>query len=252
MGEDRTPNGVGSRLAYGAIAHSKSQCPPFACDWNPWNDFGFMFLSDELCDIFRCFAISYKDHVVYLEPHRFITRQSEVTKERPGKELILDEASRISVRDKQHREKCTIQNELQLAEGLDQALTRVRPHAGHDLFLDGEVAPLLAQSLVLEPATAFQPTNIEQLLRCDRAAWMRLSELVPSLKRDDAGRLPLDEAFEKMESDPQVLFHLLPKPGKRALSSEGGELHKGRGRGRGKGSSKGRGDGKGTGQRRQA
>ena len=60
MGEDRTPNGVGSRLAYGAIAHSKSQCPPFACDWNPWNDFGFIFLSDELCDIFRCFAISYK------------------------------------------------------------------------------------------------------------------------------------------------------------------------------------------------
>ena len=59
-GEDRTPNGVGSRLAYGAIAHSKSQCPPFACDWNPWNVFGFIFLSDELCDIFRCFAISYK------------------------------------------------------------------------------------------------------------------------------------------------------------------------------------------------
>ena len=52
----------------------------------------------------------------YLEPHRFITRQSEVAKERPGKELILDEASRISVRDKQHREKCTIQNELQLSE----------------------------------------------------------------------------------------------------------------------------------------
>ena len=64
MGEDRTPNGVGSRLAYGAIAHSKSQCPPFACDWNPWNDFGFIFLSDELCDIFRCFAISYKSRIV--------------------------------------------------------------------------------------------------------------------------------------------------------------------------------------------
>ena len=49
-----------------------------------------------------------------------------------------------------------------------------------------------------------------------------MSELVPSLKRDDAGHLPLDDAFEKMESDPQVLFHLLPMPGKRALSSEGG------------------------------
>ena len=75
-----------------------------------------------------------------------------------------------------------------------------------------------------------------------------MSEIVPSLKRDDAGRLPLDDAFVKMESDPQVLFHLLPMPGKRALSSEGGDPHKGRGRGRGKGSGKGRGDSKGTGQ----
>ena len=75
-----------------------------------------------------------------------------------------------------------------------------------------------------------------------------MSELVPSLKRDDAGRLPLDEAFEKMESDPRVLFHLLPMTDRRALSSEGGDPHKGRGRGRGKGSGKGKGDGRGTGQ----
>ena len=33
--------------------------------------------------------------MLLLEPHRFITRQSEVTKERPGKEPILDEASRF-------------------------------------------------------------------------------------------------------------------------------------------------------------
>ena len=193
-------------------------------------------------------AMVESDHVVYLEPHRFITRQSEVTKERPGKELILDEASRISVRDKQHREKCTIQNELQLAEAwtrralacdLMQVTTFSSMEKWHRFLLS---------RLSLSPPPHFQPTNIEQLLRCDRAAWMRLSELVPSLKRDDAGRLPLDEAFEKMESDPQVLFHLLPMPGKRALSSEGGELHKGRGRGRGKGTSKGRGDGKGAGQ----
>ena len=33
---------------------------------------------------------------------------------------------------------------------------------------------------------------------------MRKSKMVPSLKRDDAGHLPLDDAFEKMESAPQV------------------------------------------------
>ena len=114
------------------------------------------------------------------EPHRFITRQSEVTKEPPGKELILDEASRISVRDKQHREKCTIQNELQLAEAwtrrslacdLMQVTTFSSMEKWHRFLLS---------RLSLSPPPHFQPTNIEQLLRCDRAAWMRLSELVPS------------------------------------------------------------------------
>ena len=102
----------------------------------------------------------------------------------------------------------------------------------------------LLSRLSLSPPPHFQPTSIEQLLRCDRAAWVRMSELVTSLKRDAAGNLPLDDAFGKMESDPQVLFHLLPLPGKKTLMADAGDPYRGRGRGRGRGQGRGKGDGK--------
>ena len=63
-------------------------------------------------------AVLEQDFLSYLEPHRFLTRAAEVSKERPGKEIILDEGQRLSIRDKNHKDKCSVTNELQLAEAL--------------------------------------------------------------------------------------------------------------------------------------
>ena len=81
------------------------------------------------------------------------------------------------------------------------------------LSRDGEMASLLAH-LAMQPPSNFKKTSIEQVLRCDRAAWVRLAELVPTLKRDAGGELPLDKAFPGLVQDAQVLFHLLPLSGK--------------------------------------
>ena len=40
-----------------------------------------------------------KDAAVYPQPHKFGTRASEVSKEKPAKELIIDSAAHVSVRD---------------------------------------------------------------------------------------------------------------------------------------------------------
>ena len=74
-------------------------------------------------------AVVDQDYLSYLEPHRFIARAMEVSREKPGKELILDEHSRVSIRDRNHKEKCGIQNELQLAEALTRRAFGMRPDA---------------------------------------------------------------------------------------------------------------------------
>ncbi|CAE7337159.1 unnamed protein product [Symbiodinium sp. CCMP2456] len=61
-----------------------------------------------------------KDSPMYLEPHRFDTRAAEVAREKPGKELVLDQ-NKISVKDRSDRGKCAIQDALSLHQALQTA-----------------------------------------------------------------------------------------------------------------------------------
>ena len=56
---------------------------------------------------------------MYLEPHRFTTRSAEVAREKPGKELILDQ-THLTVKEVENKDKCPMLGELQVF----QALTR--------------------------------------------------------------------------------------------------------------------------------
>ncbi|CAE7340175.1 unnamed protein product [Symbiodinium sp. CCMP2592] len=154
-------------------------------------------------------AMIEKDSPMYLEPHRFDTRAAEVARERPGKELILDH-NRISVRDRADKHKCAIQDPLALSQALQRralasdlmgACTYEAMHAWHSFLLD---------RMQQQAPPGWSRPSIEQVLRTDRAGWVRMSEQVKSLRRDSSGNLPLDDALGKLTSDPHVLFHLLP------------------------------------------
>eukprot|EP00439_Symbiodinium_sp_Y106_P061439 s4790_g9.t1 len=148
-------------------------------------------------------AMLEKDSPMYLEPHRFDTRAAEVARERPGKELILDQ-NRISVRDKADKCKCAIRDPLALSQALQRralacdlmgACSYEEMHAWHSFLLD---------RMQQQAPPGWSRPTIEQVLRTDRAAWIRMSEQVKTLKRDSAGRLPLDDALERLTSDPHA------------------------------------------------
>ena len=123
-----------------------------------------------------------QDCLSYLEPHRFLTRAMEVNREKPGKELILHEGSRMSVRDKSHKDKCGIQNELQLSEALcRRALACDLMQLCSFACMDTWHRHLLAK-LSEQPPPYYVKVSMEQLLRCDKAAWVRMSELLTSLR----------------------------------------------------------------------
>ena len=118
----------------------------------------------------------------YLEPHRFTTRSSEVSKEKPGKELILDH-SQLMVKDSERKDRCTLSNDLQVF----QALTR--RSLACDLMgvcsfktMERWHRFLMDATQVSAPGGYKAPTT-EQILRADRAACVRMAEGVPSLRR---------------------------------------------------------------------
>ena len=148
----------------------------------------------------------------YLEPHRFTTRASEVSKERPGREVVLDHTL-LTVKDAERKDKCTIQTDLQLSQALTRralacdlmkACTFRTMERWHRFLLD---------QMQLTAPPHFKPPSMEQVLRADRAAWVRMAEQVPSLKRAADGSLPLDKAIDDLRTDPTVIFNLMPLPG---------------------------------------
>ena len=149
---------------------------------------------------------------MYLEPHRFTTRASEVSKEKPPREVVLDHTM-LTVKDAERKDKCAIQTDLQLSQALTRralacdlmkACTFRTMERWHRFLLDQmqQTAP-----------PHFKPPSMEQVLRADRAAWVRMAEQVPSLKRAADGSLPLDKALDDLRVDPTVVFNLMPLPG---------------------------------------
>eukprot|EP00435_Cladocopium_sp_Y103_P025259 s2284_g6.t1 len=156
-----------------------------------------------------------QDTPMYLEPHRFTTRASEVARERPGKELVLDNVN-LTVQDVERKDKCQISNELELHQAftrrslacdLMQVCTFRTMEKWHRTLIDQMQSPA---------PPGFRRPTMEQILRADRAAWVKMAEKVTTLKRKADGTLPLNTALEELHTDPSVMFHLMPLPLDRA------------------------------------
>ena len=193
-----------------------------------------------------------KDSVVYLPPTKFGTRSAEVAKDRPPKELIIDSSSHLAVTTGRKEDRCNVNSDLLLSQAFTRrALACDLMGACSFAALEGW-HPFLFRHLEHAPPSGYDHVTKEQLLRADKQGWIRLAEILPSIKRLPDGSKPLDAAFAALRTE-CVIFHLLPLPStarkppqsnKRRENAE--EIDSGESHGkRRKGAKKGKGKGKG-------
>ncbi|CAE7488500.1 unnamed protein product [Symbiodinium sp. CCMP2592] len=158
------------------------------------------------------YAMLSADSLTYLGPDRFPTRQSELQGKKPGKELTIDGNS-VTVRDKVPHQTCATGTELELTQALRRralAFDLVKC-ASYDT-MNRYHSSLIHRLQELPPPT-YVKISVAQVLRADRAAFTRIAESLPSIKRQPDGALPLDRALENILQDPSISFHLLPLKG---------------------------------------
>ena len=112
------------------------------------------------------------DHPQWLELHRFIPRAQEISREKPGKELILDESAKLSLRDRRSKDRCQIQNELQLAEAMTRRALACDLLQVCTFSVMEKWHRFLLNKLSTPPPPNYRPTSMEQVLRTDRQAWI--------------------------------------------------------------------------------
>ena len=127
-----------------------------------------------------------KDAIFYLQPHKFGTRGVEAAKDRPAKELVID-AQNLRIADGKHSDKVAIFSQALTRRSLACDLIGICTFASMERW-----HRYLFNHLTTSPPPNFNKPPMEQILRADRQAWVKLAEKITTMKRDTSGDLPMD------------------------------------------------------------
>ena len=169
-----------------------------------------------------------KNEVAYIHPNKCLSRQQELMGVKPEKEIQLDATkSALVVREQASHAEISISSDLALYQALQRRslaldLTGIATYEVMRKWIDRLFA-MYAQS----PAPGFQKVTQAQLLRADRQAFVRMSELFTgSLKSYVGAGKPLDQYVERLESDMTVTYFMLPIPVAHGSSSTSSAVDK--------------------------
>ena len=161
-----------------------------------------------------CAGMVDKNEIAYISPNKCLSRQQELMGVKPEKEIQLDATkSALVVREQTSHAEISINSDLALYQALQRRtlaldLTGIASYEVMRKWIDRLFA-MYAQS----PAPGFQKVTQAQLLRADRQAFIRMSELFTgSLKTYVGAGKPLDQYIERLETDMTVTYFMLPIP----------------------------------------
>ena len=160
----------------------------------------------------RFAAMLERDELEYIAPNKCLTRQQELSGDRPDKQIQLDSSKAgLVVKDAEHEKEVQLTSDLALQQAM------VRRNLAMDLVGLASFSTMQRWTTRLftmfqqAPAPGFQKVSQAQLLRADRQAFLRLNELsAGSLKPDATGKRALDDFIDSLHFDVSVTYFLLP------------------------------------------
>ena len=151
--------------------------------------------------------------VTYLHPNRFPSRRFELLNEKKKQEILVTNNQSLAVKSNAQVPHCDTSSELLLLQALTRRALCLDLVGAASFDVVEKYHSMLMRCLQETSPPGYRQVDVEQILKADQRAWLRLSEMVKSgLKRGTDGQLPLDSAFPRLETDPQVCFQLLPLP----------------------------------------
>ena len=148
----------------------------------------------------------------YIELSSCRSREQEVLAEKTSPSITFDAAGNIKVTKKQELAQCSLTGDLRLRTAM-QRRALAYDMAGVASFLVLEKwSNLLFEKLQQEPPQGFRYVNHDQLLRADKALWLKVAEDTRSLVQGNGLRKPVDEAIEKWSLHPEIQYHIMPMP----------------------------------------
>lgn len=155
----------------------------------------------------------------YLELTSCTSREQEILAEKASPSLTFDSSGNIKVTKKQELAQCSLNGDLKLKSAM-QRRALAYDMAGVASFLVQEKwANTLFERMQQEPPPGFKYVSHDQLLRADKALWLKVAEETRAQVQGDGTRKPVDDAMEKWSVHPEIQYHIMPLPSGSQASS---------------------------------
>ncbi len=199
---------------------------------------------DKMCNMME------QNVIKYIEPAVCITRAAEVLGATKDKKLSFEHGTLV-MKEKDQDMRTQTSTEMQLyhafaRRGIAFQFADIMTYDAHFKWTS-----FLFDAARRDAPPGFCSPGIDAIMQCDRAAWVRLAELCPDLRRNAAGQHPIEQHLQDLRSDPTIMLHLSPvakgESAKRASDADtsGDKWVRLNPKGKGKGK-KGKGKGKGA------
>ena len=126
--------------------------------------------------------------VQYLQPHKFVSRKMEIGHEKPTKQIVLDSSSHLTVKEKDGQFSCDTGSDLLLKEALTRRALAMDLVGAASFHVVEAYNRFLISQLQETQIAGYSKISIQQILRADREAFLRLAEMTPDgIKRTATG-----------------------------------------------------------------
>ena len=154
-----------------------------------------------------------ENSIRYLDLTTCTSREQEVLAEKATPSLSFDSTGNIKVTKKQELAQCSLSGDLKLRNALQRrAIAYDIANVATFAVLE-KWANTLFERLQQEPPSGYKYVSHEQLLRADKALWLKVAEDTRSNVQSKGGVKPVDEAIERWSVHPEVQYHMMPLPG---------------------------------------
>ena len=127
--------------------------------------------------------------------------------------MTFDSTGNIKITKKQELSLCSVSGDLKLRNALQRrAIAYDVANVASFLVLE-KWSNTLFERMQQEPPVGHKYVSHEQLLRADKALWLKVAEETRSKVQSNGLQKPVDDAIERWSVHPEVQYHMMHLPG---------------------------------------
>ena len=148
----------------------------------------------------------------YMELSACNSREQEILAEKSQPSLSFDASGNIKVTKKQELAQCSLTGDLRLRSAMQRRALAYEIAGIASFVVLERWSNMLFERLQQEPPNGYRYVTHDQLLRADKALWLRVAEETRAQVQGDGVRKPVEEAIEKWSIHPEIQYHIMPMP----------------------------------------